>query len=152
LFSAAAESFATGGLVLAESRVRLLLGRALAAAGRLDDAIDCVGRAKRIADAHGAAHLSRLAVNAQRQIGARRPRPGGHGTPHGALSEQERRICRLVAGGLSNRDIASNLFVSVKTVEAHLTRIFRKLQVNSRAALVGALAQAPAAEGRRTAG
>lgn len=142
LFSAAAESFAAGGLVLAESRVRLLLGRALAATDRLDDAIDSVGCAKRIADAHGAGHLSRLAVNAQRQIGARRPRQGGHSTPYGALSEQERRICQLVARGLSNRDIASNLFVSVKTVEAHLTRIFRKLQVSSRAAVVGALSSA----------
>ncbi|GLX51446.1 hypothetical protein Shyhy01_43960 [Streptomyces hygroscopicus subsp. hygroscopicus] len=142
LFSAAAESFAAAGLVLAESRVRLLLGRSLAAAGRLDEAIGAVGRAKRIADAHGAGHLSRLAVNAQRQIGARRPRRGGHGAPYGALSEQERRICQLVARGLSNRDIASNLFVSVKTVEAHLTRIFRKLQVSSRAAVVGALSSA----------
>jgi DNA-binding NarL/FixJ family response regulator len=153
LFSTAAESFAAGGLVLAESRARLLLGRALATAGRLDDAATAVGRAKQLADAHGAGHLSALAINAQRQIGARRPRAAGHDAPpHGALSEQERRISRMVAGGLSNRDIASNLFVSVKTVEAHLTRVFRKLQVSSRSALISALADLPTTEDQRTAG
>jgi DNA-binding NarL/FixJ family response regulator len=150
LFSTAAESFAAGGLALAESRARLLLGRALTAAQRLDDAVTAVGRAKQIADAHGAGHLSNLAVNAQRQIGARRPRSAHpDAPPHGALSEQERRVSRMVAAGLSNRDIASSLFVSVKTVEAHLTRIFRKLGVSSRSALIGALAALPAAEHQR---
>ncbi|MET9913369.1 AAA family ATPase [Streptomyces sp. NPDC006476] len=149
LFSTAAESFAVGGLPLAESRARLLLGRALTAAQRLDDAVTAVGRAKKIADAHGAGYLSTLAVNAQRQIGARRPRAAQDAPPYGVLSEQELRVSRLVAGGLSNRDIASSLFVSVKTVEAHLTRIFRKLGVSSRAALIGALAPLPAAEHQR---
>jgi len=100
-----------------------------------------IGRAKRIADAHGAAHLGSLAVNTQRQIGARRPRPTRRDTTDRALSEQERRITALVARGLSNRDIATSLFVSVKTVEAHLTRIFRKLGVSSRSVLISTLAQ-----------
>ncbi|MFE9452200.1 AAA family ATPase [Streptomyces sp. NPDC006739] len=152
LFSTAAESFAAGGLVLAESRARLLLGRALAGAHLLDDAVTAVGRAKQIADAHGAGHLSALAVNAQRQIGARRPRSAQHGTRFGTLSEQERRITRMVAGGLSNRAIASSLFVSVKTVEAHLTRVFRKLDVSSRAALISVLADPSAPDIQRKAG
>ncbi|MGW2520677.1 helix-turn-helix transcriptional regulator [Streptomyces sp. NPDC001617] len=152
LFSTAAESFAAGGLALAECRARLLLGRALTAAQRLDDAVTAVGRAKQIADAHGAGHLSTLAVNAQRQIGARRPRSASDTPPYGALSEQEHRVSRLVADGLSNRDIASSLFVSVKTVEAHLTRIFRKLGVSSRSALIGALADQPTAENQRWSG
>ena len=143
LFSSAADFFAAGGLVLAEGRARLLLGRALAAGGRSDEAVTVIGRAKQIADAHGAAHLGALAVNAQRQIGARRPRPGRGDTADCTLSEQERHISGMVARGLSNRDIANRLFVSVKTVEAHLTRIFRKLGVSSRSALIGALAQLP---------
>jgi DNA-binding CsgD family transcriptional regulator len=148
LFSAAADFFSAGGLVLAEGRARLLLGRALATAGRSDEAVTVIGRAKQIADAHGATHLGVLAVNAQRQIGARRPRPGRRDTADRTLSEQERHISGMVARGLSNRDIASRLFVSVKTVEAHLTRIFRKLGVTSRSALISALAQLPDAPSR----
>ncbi|MFJ9631689.1 ATP-binding protein [Streptomyces sp. NPDC101175] len=141
LFTEAAEFFAGSRLVLAEGRARLLLGRALLATGRLDEAVAEVGRAKQLADAHGAGHLSALAGNAQRQIGARRPRSAGHSPAHDALSEQERRIAQLVSRGLSNRDIASTLFLSPKTVEAHLTRIFRKLDVSSRSALVSVFAQ-----------
>ena len=143
LFSAAADSFLTGGLVLAECRALLLLGRTLAVTRRPEEAATVIGRAKRIADAHGAAHLGSLAVNAQRQIGARRPRPTRRDTADRTLSEQERQISAMVARGLSNRDIATSLFVSVKTVEAHLTRIFRKLGVSSRSALVSTLAQLP---------
>ena len=152
LFSTAAECFAAAGLVLAEARARLHLGRALAMAQRLDEAVTAVGCAKHIADAHGAGHLSALAVNAQRQIGSRRPRPPHRCPPSDLLSEQERRISRMVAGGLSNREIASRLFISAKTVEAHLTRIFRKTEVSSRAALAGVLADLPAAEDHRRAG
>ncbi|WP_460369988.1 helix-turn-helix domain-containing protein, partial [Actinocorallia lasiicapitis] len=48
------------------------------------------------------------------------------------LTETERRVAVLVAAGATNREIATRLFVSVKTVEAALTRIFRKLGVRSR--------------------
>ncbi|MFJ3894736.1 ATP-binding protein [Streptomyces sp. NPDC090083] len=150
LCAEAAELFGTGGLVLAEGRARLLHARALVAAGRLEEAGAAVGRAKQIADVHGAGRLSALAVNTQRQIGARRSRPAGHSAAHGVLSEQELRISQLVSRGLSNRDIASTLFLSAKTVEAHLTRIFRKLDVSSRSALISALAERPA--DRRMAG
>ncbi|MCW2890119.1 MAG: LuxR family transcriptional regulator [Streptosporangiaceae bacterium] len=50
----------------------------------------------------------------------------------GTLSGVERRVAALVAEGATNREIASRLFVSVKTVEAALTRTFRKLGVRSR--------------------
>ena len=144
LFSTAADSFAASALVPAEARARLLLGRALAEAGRTDEAVTAIGRAKQIADSHGSAHLSALAVNAQRQIGARRSRPARSGdATDRTLSEQERHISGMVARGLSNRAIAASLFVSVKTVEGHLTRIFRKLDVSSRSALISALAQFP---------
>jgi DNA-binding CsgD family transcriptional regulator len=51
------------------------------------------------------------------------------------LTPTERSVARLVASGLSNRDVASQLVVSVKTVEYHLTRIYAKLGLRSRAAL-----------------
>jgi DNA-binding CsgD family transcriptional regulator len=45
----------------------------------------------------------------------------------------------MVAGGMSNRDVAQALFVTVKTVEMHLGRVYRKLGIRSRAELPAAL-------------
>ena len=73
-------------------------------------------------------------------------RAGGRATPgllgrslH-ALSEQEREVVRLAAAGLTNREIGRRLFLSHRTVGAHLYRAFPKLGVTSRAALRDALA------------
>jgi DNA-binding CsgD family transcriptional regulator len=52
------------------------------------------------------------------------------------LTPQELQIALLVAEGLSNRDLSARLFLSLKTVEFHLTRIYRKLQIHSRSELV----------------
>ena len=57
-------------------------------------------------------------------------------TPHGplteALSERESEVLRLLAQGLTNKDIAQNLILSVRTIEAHLRSVFAKLGVRSR--------------------
>lgn len=57
------------------------------------------------------------------------------------LTPQEHAIADLVAGGASNKDVAAQLFLSAKTVEAHLTRIYRKLGVNSRTQLARRLGE-----------
>lgn len=59
-----------------------------------------------------------------------------------ALSETERRTAELAAAGRSNREISAELFVSVKTVEMNLTRVYRKLGIRSRSQL--ALTLSPA--------
>jgi DNA-binding CsgD family transcriptional regulator len=59
------------------------------------------------------------------------------------LTPAEQRVAELAASGMSNRDIAAKLFISVKTVEANLTQIYRKLGVRSRAALGRSLAPPP---------
>jgi DNA-binding CsgD family transcriptional regulator len=56
----------------------------------------------------------------------------------GALTETERRVAELAAAGLTNREVAQQLFLAVKTVEANLARVYRKLGITSRAEL-GAL-------------
>jgi DNA-binding CsgD family transcriptional regulator len=51
------------------------------------------------------------------------------------LSDAERRVASLAAQGCTNRQIAGKLFVTISTVEQHLTRVYRKLQINSRSNL-----------------
>ncbi len=56
--------------------------------------------------------------------------------PTSALSDRERQVLRLVALGHTNQQIASQLFLSVKTVETYRARLMEKLGIKSRAALV----------------
>jgi DNA-binding CsgD family transcriptional regulator len=58
-----------------------------------------------------------------------RPRSGS------VLTPSEQRVAELVATGMTNREVASSLFVSPKTVEANIERIYRKLDIHSRAEL-----------------
>ena len=51
------------------------------------------------------------------------------------LTEAERRVAALAAAGNTNREIAERLFITVSTVEQHLTKVYRKLNVRSRSAL-----------------
>ena len=62
-------------------------------------------------------------------------RVGGRVEAPSELTETERRIANLAAQGQTNKEIAATLFISARTVEANLTRIYRKLRVPSRAAL-----------------
>jgi DNA-binding NarL/FixJ family response regulator len=57
-----------------------------------------------------------------------------------SLTASERRIGELAGQGLSNREIAQTLFVTNRTVEGHLTNVYRKLRVDSRTKLQAALA------------
>jgi DNA-binding CsgD family transcriptional regulator len=63
--------------------------------------------------------------------------------PSTGLTETERRVAQLVATGRSNQETADELFISAKTVEANLTRIYRKLAVRSRTELAARLSSNP---------
>ena len=52
-----------------------------------------------------------------------------------ALTAAERRVAALAADGLTNRQIAEQLLVSVKAIEWHLSNVYRKLEIRSRKAL-----------------
>ena len=67
------------------------------------------------------------------RVGARRRRPAGE------LTETELRTAELAAGGMSNKEIARELFVTVHTVEVHLSRAYAKLGIRSRGQLAGRL-------------
>lgn len=68
-------------------------------------------------------------------------RIAGRTTADGRLTASERRVAELVAEGRSNKDVAAELFVSAKTVDYHLGRIYEKLDVHSRAELAHRLPQ-----------
>ncbi|MEU9166439.1 LuxR C-terminal-related transcriptional regulator [Streptomyces sp. NPDC048420] len=63
--------------------------------------------------------------------------------PVGLLSDREREIAELAASGLRTRQIAERLFLSPRTVETRLSRVYRKLDVSSRLALSDVLRTAP---------
>ncbi len=56
-----------------------------------------------------------------------------------ALTHSEREVARLAAGGMTNREIAQALFVTLKTVEQHLGKTYQKLSISGRRALAAAL-------------
>jgi DNA-binding CsgD family transcriptional regulator len=62
------------------------------------------------------------------------------------LTAQELAVARLVAAGMSNRQVASELFVSIKTVQFHLTHVYAKLGIGSRGELAAQLREDPAAD------
>jgi DNA-binding NarL/FixJ family response regulator len=70
---------------------------------------------------------------AERELRRASPRPS---RDRDELTAAERRVAALVAAGRKNKEIAAELYTTVGTVEAHLTRIYRKLGIRSRAELV----------------
>jgi DNA-binding CsgD family transcriptional regulator/tetratricopeptide (TPR) repeat protein len=136
LLGAAADAFAAAGLAPTACWLGLLRARALVRLGRPEEGAAQAGAAKPAAAHTGATHLLRVGIDVQRAAGSRRGRTAA---PDRSMSAREREIAALVCQGLSNREVAQALYISAKTVEAHLTRIFRKSGVTSRSALVAAL-------------
>ncbi|MFO0957411.1 MAG: response regulator transcription factor [Isosphaeraceae bacterium] len=60
----------------------------------------------------------------------------GGATTHAALSDREEEVLRLISRGLTNREIADQLDVSIKTIETHRARSMEKLGLKSRADIV----------------
>jgi DNA-binding CsgD family transcriptional regulator len=93
-----------------------------------------------LAIACGAAPLAERARSELRVVGARPRRD--RITGRDALTPTEQRIAALAAAGATNREIAQALFVTPKTIELHLTNVYRKLEISGRGALSAALERA----------
>ncbi len=105
------------------AQVRMILGEAARQAGDEETA--------RLEFAAAQTSFDRLGARPDAERAARTAR--GVENPMG-LSDREVEVLRLVAGGRSNKDIASSLFISEHTVRRHLSNIFRKIGVTSRSA------------------
>jgi DNA-binding CsgD family transcriptional regulator len=120
------------------ARTRLLHGMALRRAGLRVQARQQLRLAR---DAFAAMDLTLLVASADTEIAAsgerRRTRDGGTGE---ALSPQEARVALLVAEGLTNKEVATRLFLSPRTVEHHLSAVLRKRGLTTRAQLAAAMA------------
>ncbi len=126
--------------VLETSPARLELARALIdlgghlrRAGRRSDARELLRRALELAHRCAAEPLIELAGDELRAADGRPRNPWLTGAA--ALTAGELRVARLAASGLSNQQVAETLFVTIKTVEMHLTNAYRKLGSSSRAEL-----------------
>lgn len=119
------------------AKAMLHQGEAMRVVRRRSDARERLTRSLELGRACGSTDVVRAAEDGLEALGDR-PR---RFVPVGAdsLTASERRIADLALGGRSNRDIAHELFVSPKTVENHLGRIYTKLGINGRRQLAGVL-------------
>jgi DNA-binding NarL/FixJ family response regulator len=100
---------------------------------------DTLREAASLAGACGAERLEERALEELTVAGGRRHRRTSTGRD--SLTPSERRIAAAAATGSTNKDIAQRLFLTLSTVETHLTNTYRKLGVSSRAELARALAE-----------
>ncbi|HET7380784.1 MAG TPA: helix-turn-helix transcriptional regulator, partial [Gaiellales bacterium] len=125
---------------LEHARVLLDLGATLRAAGQRSAAREPLLEALALAARCGAKALERQSRVELAAIGVR-PRTTER-AGEDSLTPSERRVVEIAATGSTNREIAQTLFVTEKTVETHLGRAFRKLDVSSRRQLSDVLARA----------
>jgi len=125
----AAAGYRALGLGFDAARALLVLGRAQRRAKKRAAARDSLEQARSGFEALGCPGWARAAAAELDRISGRRAAPGGGLTP------SERRVAELVAGGLSNKEVAARLYVSVGTVDTHLRGVYAKLGIRSRTQL-----------------
>jgi DNA-binding CsgD family transcriptional regulator len=120
------------------ARTLLVFGAALRRAKRKADARDTLEQSLAAFEELSAATFADRARAELARIRGRRRSKGG-------LTATERQIVELVAEGRSNKEVAAALFVTVKTVETNLSRVYAKLGLRSRAELASRLAKGESA-------
>ncbi|GAB7040355.1 MULTISPECIES: helix-turn-helix transcriptional regulator [Catenuloplanes] len=130
----AAELLGTSPLVPYRARAHLLYGEWLRRRSRRRDCLVHLRTAHELFAATGADAFARRAATELRATGERAVHRAT-GPAHEMLTMQEIAVARLVAAGAMSKDVAVQLFISKRTVDAHLRTIFRKLGITSRAQL-----------------
>jgi DNA-binding CsgD family transcriptional regulator len=115
------------------ARAVLSQGRALLRAGLRSRASEAFADARRRFAAIGAPLWEARAIEELERVAP--------GRASGALTPAERKVADLIARGMRNREIGRSLYMSVGTVEAHLTRIYRKLGIRGRSELARLVTQ-----------
>jgi DNA-binding CsgD family transcriptional regulator len=137
LLREAVEVLAGSEAQLEHARALVELGAALRRANQRTEARERLRKGVDLARRVGAFGLAARA-NAEIAATGARPRKVLQ-TGLDALTASERRVAQLAADGMSNQEIAQTLFVTIKTVEVHLSHAYRKLEISSRAQLDTAL-------------
>jgi DNA-binding CsgD family transcriptional regulator len=138
LLREAIDAFERGDASLERARALADLGALLRRRNRRTEARELLREALDAAHRAGARPLAEQAETELRATGARPRRVVLTGLD--SLTASERRIAELASQGLTNREIAQTLFITTRTVEGHLTSVFRKLMLDSRDELPAALA------------
>jgi DNA-binding CsgD family transcriptional regulator len=138
LLREAIDEFERGDASLERAHALADLGALLRRRNRRTEARELLREALDAAHQAGAKPLAQQAETELRATGARPRRVVLTGLD--SLTASERRIAELASQGLTNREIAQTLFITARTVEGHLTSVFRKLRVDSRDELPAALA------------
>jgi DNA-binding CsgD family transcriptional regulator len=133
LLAEAAEVLDRSPSALERTHALVELGAARRRAGQRAAAEPALRRGLQLADRIGATPLIKSARRELHALGLRPRRPAVTGP--GSLTPTERRVAELASSGLTNRQTAEALFVTVKTVETHLARVYGKLGIGTRAEL-----------------
>jgi DNA-binding CsgD family transcriptional regulator len=125
--------------VLERARALVDLGALLRRGGHRAEALERLRDGLDLAHRCAAGALAEQARAEMVLAGARPRRDAARGRD--ALTASEVRVARMAADGMTNREIAQGLFVSLRTVETHLTHVYRKLSIDSRDSLARVLEQ-----------
>jgi DNA-binding CsgD family transcriptional regulator len=134
----AADTLAASPALLWRAEAFIDLGTALRLSGDSVGARPMLRDGMELAHRCGATPLADRAEEELRAAGGRPRRRAGVGAD--ALTAGERRVAELAAAGVSNKEIAQSLFVTLRTVEMHLSNAYTKLEIRSRHELATALA------------
>jgi DNA-binding CsgD family transcriptional regulator len=98
---------------------------------------------QRAGHARAAAAAARRCADLVSRTGGAATPPLLRGQPAEPLTKREHEVALLAAGGMTSKDIAARLYLSTRTVDTHLARIYRKLGVVGRSELTAALSVGP---------